>query len=417
MSLEDRRQLYPLIERERRSLSSILVEWALRRLFARLECGSIDIVTPEGRCITFGGPHAGPQARLTIHDWRLLRRLMIGWDIGFAEAYAAGELSSPNIVAVLRFACANESAADCLQWLRPPRFWLKLRHALNRNTRHGSRRNISAHYDLGNEFYRLWLDAGMTYSAALFSNADQTLEGAQDAKLERVIDLLNLTGRERVLEIGCGWGSMAERLLARGCAVVGLTLSAEQIAFSRKRLLSHCQAGRCELKLEDYRDYVGVFDRIVSIEMLEAVGEAYWPVYFEKVRKSLRPDGNAVLQVITIDEARYSSYRSRPDFIQKHIFPGGMLPTASILESQAAKAGLRLAESELFSESYARTLEIWRQRFQQAWPHIARLGFDERFKRLWEYYLAYCQVGFETGAVRVGLYRFVPDRPLGLPSS
>lgn len=410
MFLDDRRQLSQRITRERRSLSSVLIEALLGRVLRQLERGRVDIVTPDGRSLTFEGTCIGPQARLTIHSWRCLRRLATGWDVGFAEAYAAGELSSPNIAAVLRLACANETLADCLQWLRPPRFWLKLRHALNRNTRHGSRRNISAHYDLGNAFYRLWLDDGMTYSAALFSNLTQTLEEAQDSKLDRVSDLLELTGGEQVLEIGCGWGSMAERLLARDCAVVGLTLSAEQLTFARDRLYDHCQDGRCELRLEDYRDSIGVFDRVVSIEMLEAVGEAYWPVYFEKLRDSLRPGGIAVLQVITIDEARYDAYRSRPDFIQKHIFPGGMLPTASIIESQAAWADLHLADSQFFSQSYARTLEIWRQRFQQAWPHITRLGFDERFKRLWEYYLAYCQVGFETGTVKVGFYKFVRNR-------
>lgn len=405
MSFDDRREVSPWAARERRTLSSSLIEALLGRFLRNLKRGRIDIVTPDGRCLTFEGSQAGHQARLTIHSWRCLRRLVIGWDIGFAEAYAAGELSSPNIIAVLRLARANESAAVYLKRLRPPRFWLKLRHALNRNTRRGSRRNISAHYDLGNEFYRLWLDAGMTYSAALFSNADQTLEAAQDAKLDRVTGLLELTGGERVLEIGCGWGSMAERLLRRNCVVVGLTLSAEQLAFARERLLAHCRTAQCELRLQDYRDATGMFDRIVSIEMLEAVGEAYWPVYFEKLRNSLQPGGIALLQVITIDESRYGAYRSRPDFIQKHIFPGGMLPTAAIVETQARAAGLHHVDSEFFGQSYARTLEIWRQRFQQAWPHIARLGFDDAFKRLWEYYLAYCQVGFETGAVQVGLYR------------
>jgi cyclopropane-fatty-acyl-phospholipid synthase len=277
---------------------------------------------------------------------------------------------------------------------------------MNRNTRRGSRRNIAAHYDLGNEFYRQWLDPGMTYSAGLFSRAAQTLEEAQDAKLDRVISLLNLSGGERVLEIGCGWGSFAERLLQQHDGVVtGVTLSSEQLDYAQHRLGAAVQSGRCDLRLQDYRDVCGTFDRIVAIEMLEAVGEAYWSTFFEKLRDSLRPDGLAVLQVITIDDARFGNYRRRPDFIQKYIFPGGMLPTKHIIEREIAQAGLRLVAHEHFGESYARTLEHWQQRFQKSWPRIERLGFDERFKRTWEYYLAYCQAGFEANAISVGLYK------------
>ena len=277
---------------------------------------------------------------------------------------------------------------------------------VNRNSRRGSRRNIAAHYDLGNDFYEQWLDAGMTYSSGLFSSAGETLEEAQDAKLERVIDMLGLSGGETVLEIGCGWGGLAERLMdRRDCVVTGVTLSSEQLAFARRRLRNRAQSGRCDLRLQDYRDIHGEFDRIVSIEMLEAVGEAYWPTYFKKLRNSLRPGGSAVLQVITINDARFESYRRRPDFIQKYIFPGGMLPTTQIIEHEISKAGLQLVADEFFGESYARTLEEWRLRFQKAWPEIKALGFDDRFKRTWEYYLAYCKVGFETGALNVGLYK------------
>jgi len=277
---------------------------------------------------------------------------------------------------------------------------------MNRNTRRGSRRNIAAHYDLGNEFYEQWLDPGMTYSAGLVSLANQTLEEAQDAKLDRVLSLLDLAGGESVLEIGCGWGSLAERMIDRhDCTVTGITLSAEQLAFAQGRLRDRTVAGRCDLRLQDYRDVRGTFDRIVSIEMLEAVGEAYWPTYFEKLQNCLRPGGAAVLQVITIDEARFDYYHRRPDFIQKYIFPGGMLPTTEIIEREIEKAGLQLVAKEFFGESYARTLEEWQRRFQDAWPAIKALGFDARFKRTWEYYLAYCQAGFDTGAINVGLYK------------
>jgi len=371
-----------------------------------LECGELVIETPSGDRLLLGGRRSGAQARLTIHTWRVLGRLVSGWDIGFAEAYMAGEWSSPNLVALLTLACANSLSATPPKMLRSPRLWLRLRHAMNRNTRRGSRRNIAAHYDLGNEFYKQWLDAGMNYSAGLFSSPGQTLEGSQHAKLDRVLSLLDLAGGEKVLEIGCGWGGLAEQLLQEhDCSVTGITLSAEQLAYAHRRLHADVLAGRCDLRLQDYRDVQGAFDRIVSIEMLEAVGEAYWPTYFEKLRFSLRPGGSAVLQVITLDEDRFENYRRRPDFIQKYIFPGGMLPTPHIIEWEAAKAGLQLVAKEFFGDGYARTLEQWRLRFQGAWPQIKTLGFDEHFKRMWEYYLAYCQVGFETGAINVGLYK------------
>lgn len=386
--------------------SKSVAETLFRWMIGNLECGELVIETPAGYRLKLSGLRSGPQARLTIHSWRLLGRLASGWDIGFSEAYMAGEWSSPNLVALLTLACANSALEEPLRTLRSPRFWLRIRHAMNTNTRRGSRRNIASHYDLGNDFYKKWLDAGMNYSAGLFSSSDDTLEEAQDSKLDRVLNLLDLTGGETVLEIGCGWGGLAERLLQRhDCTVTGITLSAKQLAYAQRRLRAVPFAGCCEVRLQDYRDVEGAFDRIVSIEMLEAVGEAYWPTYFEKLRASLRPGGFAVLQVITIDEDRFENYRRRPEFIQKYVFPGGMLPTPMIIEREAAKAGLQFVSSEFFGDSYARTLELWKRRFQDAWPSIEALGSDERFKRMWDYYLAYCHAGFETGAVDVGLYK------------
>jgi cyclopropane-fatty-acyl-phospholipid synthase len=405
MSIQDLQVVTRSFDSERRPLSRSLTEALLRRMFRELACGQLVVDTPAGDRLVFDGDRPGPQARLTIHSWRCIWRLVTDWDIGFAEAYRAGEWSSPNVASLLRFASDNKAAKEPLRPLRVPRFGLRLRHALNRNSRRGSRRNIAAHYDLGNDFYEQWLDAGMSYSSGLFSSAGQTLEEAQGAKLDRVIDMLGLTGGETVLEIGCGWGGLAERLIDRhNCAVTAVTLSAEQLAFAQRRLRNRAHSGYCDLRLQDYRDVRGTFDRIVSIEMLEAVGEAYWPTYFEKLRDSLRPGGSAVLQVITIDDARFENYRRRPDFIQKYIFPGGMLPTTRILEREIAKARLQRVANEFFGESYARTLEEWRLRFQKAWPKIEALGFGDRFKRTWEYYLAYSQVGFETGALNVGLY-------------
>jgi cyclopropane-fatty-acyl-phospholipid synthase len=221
-----------------------------------------------------------------------------------------------------------------------------------------------------------------------------------------VIDMLGLHDHHRILEIGCGWGGLAERIIDRsGCHVTGLTLSTEQLSYARRQLAERGLAGKSDLRLQDYRDAGGAYDRIVSVEMLEAVGEAYWPVFFETLRQRLKPQGVAVIQVITIDPSRFETYRRRPEFIQRYIFPGGMLPTTGILEQLVAKAGLRLVSSEFFGDSYARTLAEWHQRFIKAWPSIEALGFDLRFKRMWEYYLAYCRIGFEIGVLNVGLYR------------
>ncbi len=403
MSIVQERSATPAANSNHRRGSRSFAEAVLRWMLRGLQCGQLIVETPSGERLAFGGGYPGIQARLTVHRWRFLWRLIMGSDVGFAEAYIAGDWSSPDLNAVLKLACDNEASMASHAALHFPRVLLKVRHWMNRNTRRGSRRNISAHYDLGNEFYSKWLDSGMSYSAALFSSAQETLENAQDAKLDRVIDLMEISGGERVLEIGCGWGGLAERILERtNCTLTGLTLSSEQLEFARQRLAGRGLLSRCDLRLEDYRDVEGTFDRIVSVEMLEAVGERFWPAYFATLRSRLRPSGTAVLQVITINNARFDLYRSNPDFIQKHIFPGGMLPTKQIIERQAAQAGLQLVSTEFFGESYARTLEEWQRRFQKYWPQIKQIGFDERFKRTWNYYLSYCQAGFETGALDVG---------------
>ncbi len=280
-------------------------------------------------------------------------------------------------------------------------------HRGNRNTHDGSRRNIAFHYDLGNAFYERWLDRGMQYSSAI-RVGDDDLEAAQAHKLDRIGTLLDVAGGESVLEIGCGWGAVSERLAAMHCAVTAVTLSAEQLAYARDRLES---AGlEADLRLEDYRDVTGRFDRIVSIEMIEAVGEEYWPAYFETLRERLVPGGHAVIQAILISEDRFEDYRRNPDFIQTHIFPGGMLLTRTAMREQAEAAGLSLRHEELHGKSYAWTLAEWRSRFHAAWGEIEPMGFDARFRRMWDYYLAYCEGGFRAGMIDVGLY--VLERPL-----
>jgi cyclopropane-fatty-acyl-phospholipid synthase len=390
----------------RRSLTCLLLERAVPWILEGPACGQLIVETPNAERLVFRGARAGPSAQLLIHDSQLLWRLLTSDDVGFAESFMAGEWSTPELQALLQLFDANSSDGP-QTWSLPLHFLRRCRYALNRNNRRGSRRNSAAHYDLGNAFYRQWLDPGMTYSSGLFNAPGQTLEQAQETKLDRVIELLELRGGEHILEIGAGWGSLAQRLAERhSCQILGVTLSSEQLVFARQRLAQE-SSGRCELRLQDYRDVNGTFDRIVSIEMLEAVGEAYWPAFFAQLRERLRPDGIAVLQVISVAETRFASYRRRPDFIQRYIFPGGMLPTPSIIERETARVGLQLACSEFFGASYARTLAEWQRRFQAAWPTIKTLGFDDRFKRMWEYYLTYCQVGFEAGAVNVGLYKLI----------
>ena len=286
----------------------------------------------------------------------------------------------------------------------------RLRHLGRANTRRGSRRNIMAHYDLGNAFYALWLDGAMQYSSGLYAEATDTLETSQCAKIARIAELLRLEGGEAVLEIGCGWGGLAERLASQhGVQMTALTLSREQQAWASRLAAANGLSGRIDVRLQDYRDVTGAYDRVVSIEMLEAVGEAWWPTYFRVLRERLKPGGRAVIQVITIADDRFDGYRLTPDFIQKYIFPGGFLPSPSALRAETARAGLVMTYHETFGRSYARTLAEWRTRFLAHWPQIERLGFDERFRRLWTFYLSYCEAGFLEDAIDVGLY--VVERP------
>ncbi|GAA4352403.1 cyclopropane-fatty-acyl-phospholipid synthase family protein [Variovorax defluvii] len=378
----------------------------LARLLGRLQCGAIAIELPGGERLEARGPVPGPHACLVLHRWRALARLLLQGDIGLARSYRDGDWSSPDLHALLDFGIRNEAGwSGDVDAIRPLRWLWRLRHLAQRNSRRGSRDNIAFHYDLGNDFYSLWLDAELNYSSGLQTHGTASLEEAQDAKRRRVIELLAPYEGAAVLEIGCGWGALALALARdHGARVTGLTLSAEQLAHARRCAAGHGLQDRLDLRLQDYRDVEGRYDRIVSIEMLEAVGERYWPTYFDALRERLAPGGVAVLQVITIDDAHFEHYRAGADFIQCFIFPGGMLPSWRALQKQAARAGLAIERVQTFGSSYAATLAEWRSRFQRAWPAIQALGFDESFRRLWEYYLCYCEAGFRAGRIDVGLY-------------
>ena len=388
------------------SLMDRLAARLLAPILNKLDNGLLSIDLPSGSRIEQRGHLPGPAATLSLRRWRALRRLAVGGDVGFAEGYMHGDWTTPDLKALLDWGMLNEQGLE-----RPSagvsfaRLADRFRHFARSNTRKGSRRNIEAHYDLGNDFYAAWLDAGMNYSSALYEAPTLSLEEAQESKLDRIVALLGIQPGDHVLEIGCGWGALAERLVTRhGARVTGITLSRQQRAYAQPRL-----ADKGTILLQDYRDVTGTFDAIVSIEMLEAAGEAYWPLYFEQLRTRLKPGGVAVLQVITIDEARFANYRRRPDFIQRYIFPGGMLPTVSIIREQLAAAKLSLQSLELFGQSYALTLGEWRKRFLQAKPVHGAVWASAEFRRMWDYYLAYCEAGFQSGALDVGLYRITRE--------
>jgi cyclopropane-fatty-acyl-phospholipid synthase len=375
------------------------------RLAKMIRTGTLTVVLPDGTSHRVA-KSPEPSATIIIKDPRAVTRLVTGGSLGLAEAYLDGLWDSPEIRGVMAVAAVNE--AEWLEMLKG-RPWVRavsrLVHKLRPNTRKGAKRNIAEHYDLGNDFYAAWLDPSMTYSSAMFAGSQETLEGAQARKIRRLCDALGLQPGMTVLEIGCGWGSFAE-LAAReyGVSVVGITLSPAQLAYAQARVAGTDVADRVEFRLEDYRDVRGRYDRIVSVEMFEAVGEKFWPAYFATLRERLAPGGLVGLQTITIEDRLFPDYHTTADFIQRHVFPGGMLPCPTLLRAEAAKAGLQWLEAHWFGADYAETLARWQAAFQAKWSDIARLRpeYDARFKRLWEYYLSYCETGFRAGWTDVG---------------
>ena len=390
-----------------RSEGGSFLEPLVRRFLARIEAGDLTVDLPSGARLAHKGARPGPQAFVKIHRWRAILRLILLGDVGFAESYISGDWSSRDLPAFIELAARNVDALEAkITGSFASRLMARLRHFAHANTRTGSRKNIAFHYDLGNSFYQCWLDPSMTYSSALYADPFDTLEDAQARKIRRIAELLEIGGDDEVLEIGCGWGALAISLAQLCRSVKGVTLSAEQLLHAKGRLSENGLEDKVTLELRDYRDIAGSFDRIVSIEMVEAVGEAFWPDYFQTLHDRLRPGGTVVLQAITIDERRFESYRRFPDFIQRHVFPGGMLPTRSAIMREAEKVGLAFSFSERFGESYARTLSEWRRRFLASRKTVEALGFSEEFQRMWDYYLSYSEGAFRAGVIDVGFYGF-----------
>ena len=373
----------------------------------RTQRGTLQFTLPDHRKIIYRNAETGPSAEIIIHDYNFVKLALAGGDVGFAEAYMDSQWSTPNLTKVLQFFSANFEAAGQLARGGVVVRWANMvRHLFNRNSKSGARRNIMAHYDLGNDFYSLWLDPSMTYSSAIYESPNQSLEQAQQAKYRNICDRIDAGPSSSILEIGCGWGGFAEYAAKhRGSQVTCLTISPSQRDYAMQRMQREGLSERVEIRLEDYRDHKGSYDGVASIEMFEAVGESYWPSYFAKIFDSLKQGGKAALQIITIDDDLFASYRKRVDFIQRYIFPGGMLPGETALKEQFAKAGLRHDGVHYFGQDYAHTCNEWAKAFNEKWGEIAPLGFDEPFKRMWNFYLSYCEAGFADGRINVGQFQ------------
>lgn len=375
---------------------SRIADQFLRKLDG-LEFGTLELVTPDGQQRYYEGTKPGPKASMVVHSWDVIKNVMARGDIGFVESYRAGHCETHNLQDLFALALHNENhVKKYLFGSSAYQMMARLSYLLKLNTVKGSKRNIHAHYDLGNHFYDLWLDPSMTYSSALFKTGKESIEQAQHNKYDRIIDRLD-SKSGKLLEIGCGWGGFAERASQRGdFDIKGITLSTEQHAYAQNRL-----GDKANIVIEDYRHQRGKFDNIVSIEMFEAVGEKYWPTYFNKIKSLMADNGKAVIQTITIDEKYFERYRRGGDAIRSYIFPGGMLPSPARFDQEVQNAGMQTLDSFYFGQDYARTLEIWLDTFDAKQKEIKALGFDNSFIRLWRFYLAACIAGFRTGRINV----------------
>jgi cyclopropane-fatty-acyl-phospholipid synthase len=386
--------------------------YLLSRLTLGLEAGSIMFIMPDGRELHCRGQREGADAVMRFHSYAGIFRLCFGGYIGLGEGYVAGDWSTPSLRTVFQFGLANqESLEKRLSGKVAVRLLSKVLRIVHSNSMSGSRRNIAYHYDLGNAFYERWLDPSMTYSSGIFGTETTLLEEAQAAKYRRIVESLNIESHHRILEIGCGWGGFAE-FVARetGASVTAITVSQEQYDYTVNRIARAGLQDQVDIQLKDYRALSGQYDRVVSIEMLEAVGETYWPGYFRIVNESLTEDGQAIIQVITVADERFDYYRSESDFVQRHIFPGGMLLSPGEMDRQSQAAGMVVKDAFFFGSSYGCTLDHWYDRFSGNWSHIETLGFDDRFCRLWSYYLNYTAAGFHAGTIDVGQFLLTKSR-------
>ena len=366
----------------------------------RLKHGTLTVKLPDGSVQRFGNGQ-NPQASLHLLNWNVCSAALKSGDIGFAESYIAGDWTTPHLTDLLQVFIVNRKEVEDViygTWLG--RFVYRVKHLLNRNTKANSQKNIHAHYDLGNAFYELWLDGTMNYSSAIFETPETSMQEAQHAKVRRALRMAQVKPGDRVLEIGCGWGALAEKATKEFDAnIVGVTLSTEQLEWANKRMQREGVAEKADLRLQDYRDIGKTtqdapFDAICSIEMVEAVGREYWPEYFQTVHRLLKPGGHACIQSIVIADELFERYLTSTDFIQQYVFPGGCLPCPKEFRAQAALAGLQVVDEFSFGQDYARTLQLWREQFTAQHAHVLQLGFDERFIRIWEFYLSYCEAAF-----------------------
>jgi cyclopropane-fatty-acyl-phospholipid synthase len=390
-------------------LASSLVGWLGKRSVGSIKHGCLKVILPSGKSINLGDKtNAGPRATLKLNNFNVLREAARRGTVGFASAYMNEDIEVDDLVKLFTFFLINR---DQLVG-KKPNFFQRAAHDMayhmsRQNTKEGAKKNISEHYDLGNDFYSLWLDPTMVYSSAYYTDDNQTLTDAQWAKNHLVADMAGIEKGASVLEIGCGWGAFAETVAKDYSGKLkGITLSVEQLKFAKDRMQSKGLDGLTELVIEDYRDTEHQFDHVCSIEMIEAVGEDHWPIYFKTVHDRLKPGGTAAIQAITINETDFEVYRKNVDFIQRYIFPGGMLLTEKAMKEQGEAVGLTLEKQVLFGQSYAKTLRIWRENFIEAWPQIEKLGFDDVFKRKWIYYLCYCEAGFAENMIDVGVYQY-----------
>ncbi|MBC7538458.1 MAG: class I SAM-dependent methyltransferase [Bacteriovorax sp.] len=388
----------------------VLSEWA--RIFldmmSNISFGAIKIETPEGVILNYQGAQAGEEVRVRINDWYFCENLFMKGDIGLGESYIEGHWDCNDINKLIKFGIDNKKELERV--IKGSLFkilFYRFKHLLNRNSKKGSQKNVHAHYDLGNDFYKLWLDPSMTYSSALFKINNEELQSAQENKYENILQWLNLKAGDHILEIGCGWGGFMEYAAKKGLKVTGVTISNEQYEFAKTRLLPFNELARVELK--DYRDITGKYDHIVSIEMFEALGEQYWQKYFKKLNSILRPGGQLIIQSITINDGDFSSYRKGSDFIQQYIFPGGMLPSPKVFRTAAQKQGFDYDTSLEFGQDYATTLKRWEENFSSVLDKVKALGFDDKFIRTWHFYLKYCQGGFEAGKISIFQFNLIKN--------